>query len=394
VRVLTVGNMYPPHHLGGYELTWASAVAHLRAAGHEVWVLTTDYRNPAPDPHLPEDPRVARELRWYWRDHEFPRISIPARVSLERHNARVLERQLDDLRPDVVSWWAMGGMSLSLIELVRRAGRPAMGVVGDDWMVYGPNVDAWTRLVGRLGPVGRLAGALVGVPARLDLSPVLWVFNSEATRRRAGEAGLRLERAEVANPGVDTGLFRKAPEHDWGWRLLYVGRIDERKGVDLAVQTLTQLPDQARLTVLGSGDERFLDDLRRLCRRLGVDRRVAFGMRPRRELPAAYAEADVLLFPVRWEEPWGLVPLEAMAVGTPVVTSGKGGSREYLRAGDNALVVGDAGPPELAAAVRRLQADQGLRSRLREGGLRTAARYTERSYNETIAAALERAAAE
>ncbi len=95
--------------------------------------------------------------------------------------------------------------------------------------------------------------------------------------------------------------------------------------------------------------------------------------RPREELPAAYAEADALLFPVRWEEPWGLVPLEAMAVGTPVVATGTGGSGEYLRDGENALVIGrDAEPSDLSGALRRLAGDADLRRRLREGGIATA----------------------
>jgi glycogen(starch) synthase len=393
VRILTVGNMYPPHHLGGYELTWRSAVGHLRSAGHVVRVLTTDHRNPVPDPSIPEDPETRRELRWYWRDHDFPAVPLRERVALERHNARVLDGHLRDLRPDVVSWWAMGGMSLSLIERVRRAGLPAVGVVGDNWMTYGPGVDAWTRLARRLGPLRPLAAGLTGIPATLKLAGVRWLFNSENTRRRALESGFRLHTSEVAHPGIDTALFRLAPEHGWGWRLLYVGRIDERKGIDVAVEALTRLPDEARLTVLGAGAEDHLAALRTLCARLDLNGRVEFGVKPREQLPASYAAADALLFPARWEEPWGIVPLEAMAVGTPVVATGTGGSGEYLRDGENALVIGSgAGPGALAAAVRKLASDANLRARLREGGMRTAERYTESAYNEAIEAALERAA--
>ena len=71
MRVLTVGNMYPPLSLGGYELAWQSSVEQLRSRGHEVEVLTTDYgldEGPAPE----DEPGVHRELRWYWHDHSFP----------------------------------------------------------------------------------------------------------------------------------------------------------------------------------------------------------------------------------------------------------------------------------------------------------------------------------
>jgi len=387
--------MYPPHHLGGYELTWRSSVQHLRRAGHEVWALTTDYRTATPDPALPEDPDAQRELRWYWHDHEFPPISVRRMVELERFNGRVLDRVLAELRPDAVAWWAMGGMSLSLIGRVRGAGLPSVGVVGDDWMFYAPEVDAWTRRTRRLRGLGRLAGRLAGVPAEVDLSGIRWLFNSGATRDRAQRgSGFRLDLAEVAHPGIDAELFRPTPRGDWTWRLLYVGRLDERKGVDAAVASLEHLPASARLTVLGSGDDRYLAALRGQCSRLGVEGRVQFDTRPRSELPAAYAEADALLFPSRWEEPWGLVPLEAMAVGIPVVTTATGGSAEYVRDRENALTIGrEAAPEELASAVREIAGDPSLRARLRKNGLATAAPFTEKAYNEAIERALERAVA-
>ncbi len=133
MRVLTVGNMYPPHHLGGYELVWRSSVEQLRGAGHAVRVLTSDFRLPGATG--PEDPDVDRALQWYWRDHRFPWRSPVGRARLERHNAAVLDRHLRDLRPDVVAWWAMGGMSLSLIGRAARAGVPAAAFVHDDWLL-------------------------------------------------------------------------------------------------------------------------------------------------------------------------------------------------------------------------------------------------------------------
>jgi len=394
VRVLSVGNMYPPHDLrGGYELTWRSAVAHLRGAGHAVRVLTTDFRSPDVPPDDPEDPDVHRELRWYWRDHAFPRMSMRGRVALERHNAAVLGRHLSDLRPDVVNWWGMGGMSLTLVERARRAGLPAVGVVGDEWMRYGPRVDGWLRPFHGRPRLARLAERVTGLPARVDLGGAgLWLFNSEFERRSMYAAGIDLPRAEVAHPGIDERLFEPAPERPWEWRLLYLGRMDPRKGVHVAVEALAHLPD-ATLTLQGAGDPAYLEELRTLARRLGVDDRVAFVSVPRAELRQVYADCDAVLFPAQWEEPWGLVPLEAMAVGRPVVASGTGGSREYLGHEGNCLLYEPVESAQaLAGAVSRLAGDQDLRARLRAAGSETAVRYTERGYNEAIRAAVERCA--
>ena len=115
------------------------------------------------------------------------------------------------------------------------------------------------------------------------------------------------------------------------------------------------------------------------------------GFRTRAELPAEYEASDVVVFPVTWEEPWGLVPIEAMALGRPVVATGRGGSGEYLRDGENALVFPPSEAPALAAAVRRLADDPALRTRLREGGLATAPLHTEEVFNAAVVAELERA---
>src|SRR4051794_13744631 len=138
MRVLTVGNMYPPHHQGGYEQDWAAGVAALRSAGHEVEVLVSDHREAGVD-DVTED-SVHRDLRWYWSNHEFPPRSLGEALGLERHNARVFAERLERFKPELVSWWPMGGLSLGLIEQARRRGLPALGVVYDDWMVYGPRV--------------------------------------------------------------------------------------------------------------------------------------------------------------------------------------------------------------------------------------------------------------
>lgn len=394
MRVLAVGNMYPPHHLGGYELMWRSNVAHLRSLGHAVRVLTSDYRGRELDDALPEDVYVDRSLRWYWRDHAWPRLGFGERLRLERWNLRLLDRHLGDFRPDVVAWWAMGGMSMSLIETVSRRGVPAVGVVVDDWLLYGPKEDQWQRALRRLGPLASLGERLAGVPAALRFDDsVAWIAVSEAIRRRARGGGWKLADSEIVHAGIDHSLFRPVPEKPWRGRLAYVGRIDPRKGLRTAILALARLPGMG-LTITGSGDEAHLAELEALVRARGLDDRVTFDRRPRSELAGAYAAADAVLFPVLWDEPWGLVPLEAMAVGVPVVATGTGGSGEYLSDGENCLIYGPGDDPTaLAEMIIRLRDDQPLRKSLREGGLATAARFREESFNLAVTATLERVAA-
>jgi glycosyltransferase involved in cell wall biosynthesis len=385
--------MYPPHHHGGYELIWESAMELLRDTEHEVAVLATDFAVPDPEPRADPGFPVRRELRWYLRDHRFPRLSARERLAVESHNARVLGRVLGEVRPDVVAWWSMGGMSLSLVEHVRAAGIPSVAAMCDDWFAYAHEVDAWTRAFGRRPRLARAVGALTRLPTRPDPGAAIgsWVFLSEELVTRADAAGLERRRTRVARRGPDP-IFAEAfgERPPWRWRLVYLGRIDERKGVDLAIEVLRELPDEARLTVAGGGDAAELERLRALA----PPGRVEFASLPRAKLPGLVAGADALLFPVRWREPWGLVPLEAMAAGTPVVASARGGPAEYLRDGENCLVFEpDDGAGALAAAVTRLAGDEALRARLVDGGRSTAAGIDPCGFEKVVAEELRRAAA-
>jgi glycosyltransferase involved in cell wall biosynthesis len=243
------------------------------------------------------------------------------------------------------------------MSLLRRVPVPAVGMVCDGWMLDGPERDPWARLTRQAPAFGRSR----------------WLFVSSHLRDRLTAAGLPV-RGPVVHAGIEP--LAPAPERtDWNGRLLYAGRVSPLKGVDVAVRALAELPDM-RLDVVGDGAPGYLSELRSLAGKLGVARRVAFSPSvPRTELRERYAAADAVLFPVRWDEPFGLVPLEAMAVGRPVVATGRGGSGEYLRAGENAVLAPAGDAAGTAAAVRTLAGAPRLRRALVTAGRRTAAAF-------------------
>ena len=382
MRILVLGSTYPPHALGGYELSCADVVARWRAAGHDVEVLTTDLR--VPGVVDVEEPQVQRTLRWYWDDHRLLRPWWPARLRLERHDQRVLAQALAR-RPDVVSVWGMGAMPLQLVTTLVRSGRPVVLVVCDDWLWYGPHIDPWTRAFRTRPRLGRLAQRLTGLPTRLpdDLGDrVTAVFVSERTRRKSeDETPWAFADASVVASGIDRGDFPvvAADERPWRGRLLCVGRLDPRKGFATAIRAVASLPT-ATLDVVGHADPEHAAELRQLVSELALADRVRFDVTTRAGLRAVYADADVLLFPSAWEEPFGLVPLEAMACATPVVAVASGGAADVLADGVNALLVPAGDAAAMASAVRRLAGDPALRARLVAGGLATAERYTTDRY--------------
>jgi glycosyltransferase involved in cell wall biosynthesis len=97
-------------------------------------------------------------------------------------------------------------------------------------------------------------------------------------------------------------------------------------------------------------------------------------------MPDIYRAADVLLFPTAWREPFGLVPLEAMATGCLVIATGLGGSGEFLRDEENAILIGVNDDRAAVRAVERLLGDPALVARLRAGGRDTVGRYSLRAF--------------
>lgn len=379
MRVLVLTQMYPPHSLGGYEALCHDVVERWRARGHDIEVLTTTYRREeaVDEPVAGTGGRVRRELEFYWREHEIIVPSLPSRIRIEHANQRALARALAELRPDVVSVWHMGAMSFGLLQSIADRGIPMVLVVGDEWLVYGPAVDAWTKLFLRRPRLGRLGRALSGLPTSFAPGPddLAACFASEWLRRRALEhSPIRLHRTTIAYHGIDAARFAgRDDDRAWSWRLLYAGRVEERKGIHVAVQAMAELPRETTLDVVGPADGRYLELLRRIATRSGVGERVRFvGSVPRDDVAERYRSADALLFPVVWDEPFGLVPLEAMACGTPVVATATGGSGEFLTDGLNCVVVPRNDPSATAAAVQRLAADAALRRSLRKGGRSTA----------------------
>ena len=364
MRVLTVGNRYPADGGGGYEAVWRALVAHLRGTGDLVEVLTSDERGPAL-------PGVHRELPWYWSRDDWRGLRRRAAVRLQRDALTIFAGHMERLRPDVVVWVSMGGLPLALVS---ASGTREVALVHDGWPIYGAEVDPC---------VTRDGWSPGGVAT--------WSFNSSFARDRcAGALGDPApERMRVDHPGVDPVRFAPAAAPPWAGRLAVVGRVEPRKGVADAVHALAY-DDSWSLTITGPAERDYDTEIEALAHDLEVRERVRL-TGPAPDVRAAYAGADVVLFPPVWEEPFGLVPLEAMSVGRTVVASGTGGSAEYLRHEMNCLLVPPGDPTALAAAVARLAGDPALRAQLVAGGHRTAAMFTEQRWCEAVAGMLRQA---
>ena len=196
-------------------------------------------------------------------------------------------------------------------------------------------------------------------------------------------------RIEIVPPGVDHAFFspgsRRGARQALGLGdepvLLFVGRIQPLKGVDVAVEALSRLRDpRARMLIVGgsSGTEgdNHAAEVRDLITDRGLDHRITMvPPQPHHVLSTYYRAADVTIVPSR-SESFGLVALESAACGTPVVASDVGGLRTLVDHGRTGLRVPGRDPDDFAEAVERIIGDPTFAERLSERAAEAATAYT------------------
>jgi D-inositol-3-phosphate glycosyltransferase len=180
-----------------------------------------------------------------------------------------------------------------------------------------------------------------------------------------------LEKISVVPCGVNLELFRhldkETARRSLGLNghniLLFVGRIDPLKGIDKLLMALPKLDTRRNLKLLViGGDEDSqpeVERLQRLSRSLHIQDSVTFaGIVEQKELPLYYSAADVCVIPSYYES-FGLVALESLACGTPIVATRVGGIESVVRQGQNGYMVEDNAPLRLADRVAALLSQKG-----------------------------------
>ena len=198
--------------------------------------------------------------------------------------------------------------------------------------------------------------------------------------------GINLDRMSVVHHGIDP-RFRPVPRETaraavaerYGVGspyLLYVGKLQERKNIVRMLEALDRLRDDARevtLVLCGRrfGDATFIDET--IARLRLKDRVVEIGYVPDTDVPLLYSGAETVLYPTLLEG-FGFPVVEAMACGTPVITSNVSCLPEI--AGDAAMLVNPESVDEIAAAIHRLHTDEGTRRDLIARGAVRAKTFT------------------
>lgn len=249
---------------------------------------------------------------------------------------------------------------------------------------YGTPYMVWVHGNDLLGPSRhRLPGAML---RKSLLGAQAIITNSAYTAGIVAALGIPGERIRTIPPVVDTTRFQPGPaaaalveRYRIGDRrvLLTVCRLVERKGVDTTLEAMARLVEVRRdivFLIVGEGPQR--PDLERLVKRLNLQGHVVFcGSVADHELAAHYHLASVFVMPSRYlasqgsVEGLGLVYLEAMASGVPVIAARSGGVTDIVRDGETGLVIEPGSVTDLARALERILSDEECARRLRENGL-------------------------
>lgn len=275
-----------------------------------------------------------------------------------------LRQVLEIERPDVVSVHNLPGWSAAAWQTIRQYGVPMVQVLHDQYAICpktsmfkgGANCTRQCATCSLLRLPHRTlsnhVSAVVGVSkfilqrhldfgyfANVSIRPV--IHNARRTR--------------------DLGLDEAGPTGNScsGIRIGFIGRLDPTKGVDRLLEAFASLAlPNAELWIAGSGKA----DHEAALRALSTDHRVRF---LGQVAPADfYPHVDIVVVPSLWQEPLGMVVVEAFAFGKPVIGSRRGGIPEMIRDGENGLLFEPDRPNELLAALQRLAGDRDLRSRM------------------------------
>lgn len=201
----------------------------------------------------------------------------------------------------------------------------------------------------------------------------------------AGVAGEQLR--VVPYPVAPGGGRRREPGTD----VVFIGRLVAAKGVDVLLRSLGRLHG-ARAAIAGDGPER--DRLERLAREQGLEDRVTFhGWIDDAQRARLLASARTLVLPSLWDEPFGIVGLEALAAGVPVVASDVGGIPSWLADGEAGLLVPRGDSHALAEALAAVLRDDDLHGRFAEAASDVVARFSIDRHLELLLPELRAAAA-
>ena len=386
MRILHVVHQFLPEYVGGTEVYVADLASRLRQRGHDVALFTGSGK--------------AGERCW----DGIPLRAVPGGLRRgpganflatfgSREAEAAFQDQLGGLKPDIIHFHHLLGLSTRLVALARNAGIPTCFTLHDYWFMCPKSQLIDHRGLPCLGPragvnCARCGGQRLNRPAAEPFAPLaapLFILRERRVKRAVASADLVLapssfvvemalaggipgEKLRRVCFGVDaaSGVAWRPRPAGAPLRVTYLGGIDWSKGVHLLLAAAQRAGPVAAVRVYGdlAAQPDYAASLRAAVLWSPAQ---LMGQVSRTEVPAVLADTDLLAVPSLWYENSPMVIAEAKAAGIPVVASDIGALPEQVRHGETGLLFPPGDVEALAEAMRRVAGDPVLLERLREG---------------------------
>jgi len=389
LRILLVSNRCPPDFDGGYELRAFQIAKALRARGHDLDLVTSNY--------LPTYKGERENLDWVHRVFRYVLVSkykglwrkvdrVIRRIQCTKvaeENVPAMEQFLAQ-RPkyDIAYVFGLHRVSLALMEPVVRRGIPVLWHAGDSYLAE--HLKFWPKTVrGYRASMELFAKKWYDLEKRLDYRNVAFV--SEYLRDYCKELGLEPRNAIVISRGVDfpieDGVDRVRAEPP---TFFLACRIDRQKGIHHAISAAGLLRRKRpelnwRIEIAGASYDRYIDELKEQIAKEGITDRIAFlGLVARKDVLDRMRSAVAFISSATYGEPFAGTIIETLGIGTPLIGSSAGSILEVVTPDKSALVYEREDFARLAEHMERVIDDSTLRSNLiREGNEVIRQRYTQ-----------------
>jgi len=331
-------NLYPPQVIGGYERAIADCARLLHRRGHTVLVLTSNTEEYTSN-FTNTDSELTIQRCFYlcgsWSNQGTNWFSIDEVAARTLTNRKTLAQQLQAFKPDVCLAGNIDFLGIELLEKILADGIPVAHYV----------MNALPGYAAEFTPRGNLHQ---------------YITCSNWIKDTLQEKGFLTETTQTVYPGAAVEEFYQAelPSRDQ-LRIAYASLVMPYKGADVLVEALSLLHAAGikfSATIAGGTlQPDFVQALQEFVESEGMQQQVYFaGVLSRQELKQLYLTHNVLVFPSRFPEPFGISQIEAMAAGLTLVTSGTGGAAELVEHSKNGLIFESENPLDLAEILSSL----------------------------------------
>ncbi|NER53001.1 MAG: glycosyltransferase family 4 protein [Symploca sp. SIO1A3] len=341
LKIIILTNLYPPQLIGGYERAIADCARLLHDRHHQVLVFTSDTQDYTTNyTKADSEPIVQRclSLGGAWTNRGPYWFSPEQVASLTQKNQQILTQELLTFKPDVCLAGNIDFLGLELLEMILVTGIPVAHYV----------MNASPGYVPELAP---------------HSSQHQYITCSNWLRQHLQQRGYPTETTQVIYPGAAVEEFYQAElPSQTQLRIAYASLVMPYKGADVFIEALSLLHAAGvkfRATIAGGTIQpEFVQALYQFIESEGMEELVEFtGALSRQELKQLYRTHNVLVFPSRFQEPFGISQIEAMAAGLTLVTSGTGGAGEIIEHGKSGLLFESENCLDLAEVLSSLPTD-------------------------------------